>query len=150
MRWQVPRVRQLCAADDACADLRRMLLWQLPKQVCRLRWRGYFRRLLLLRVYTPREGPRRLPQDHKLGVFENRLVLPEKELPESLATRYLHMFIVVRVNVCGCANDRGTSATQPRATRLNATNYNPVVQSCFVIHGSTSRLEDQLCGNPEN
>lgn len=40
MRRKVPGLRQLRATDDAGAHLRRMFLWQLPEQVCRVRWRG--------------------------------------------------------------------------------------------------------------
>lgn len=42
MRRQMPRLRQLRAPHDPGAHLRRMLLWQLPEQVCRLRRRGTF------------------------------------------------------------------------------------------------------------
>jgi hypothetical protein len=53
MRRQMPRVRQLRAAHDTSAHLRRVQLRQLPEQVRGVRWRGHLRRLLLLRVHPP-------------------------------------------------------------------------------------------------
>lgn len=67
MRRQMPRVRLVRAPHHARAHLRRVLLRQLPEQVRCVRRRGHLRRLLLLRVHAPREGPRRVSEDCEPG-----------------------------------------------------------------------------------
>ena len=105
MRRQMPRLRQLRAPHDPRPHLRRMLLWQLPKQMRRVRWRGkssffslftltggitieaddavwgtgHLGRVLLLRVYAVGEGSGWVPEDYQSGEFEDGSVLPEEE-----------------------------------------------------------------------
>jgi hypothetical protein len=69
MRRQMPRVRLLRATDNSGAHLRRMQLRQLPKQVCRLRRRGHFGCILLLRVHTVGKRPGWMSKDYQSGQF---------------------------------------------------------------------------------
>lgn len=75
----MPRLRLIRAPDHDRTHLRRVQFRQLPEQVCRLRRRGYKRRLLLLRVHPARERQGWVSEDHKSGKFENGSVLPEEE-----------------------------------------------------------------------
>lgn len=116
VRRQVPRLRLVRAAHDARAHLRRVQLRQLPEQVRRLRRRGHQRRLLLPRVHAPREGPRRLPQDHQPGQLQDG----REWLPKPLSSTLL----LLRAAVCGlrmCADcfDRSYSTKRKRIGRTS-------------------------------
>lgn len=50
---------------------------------------GNFGRLLLLRMYSPRKRPRRMPKDHQSWIIEDRSLLPKEEFQEPLATVYI-------------------------------------------------------------
>lgn len=73
-----------------------MRIWQLPEQMCGVWRRRDFRWILLFRMYALGERPRRVPENHQFGKFEDGSILPKKKSAECWRRGVMH--------VCASAN----------------------------------------------